>query len=147
MGRLIDPRRRTATFLIVACVTVLAGCGKSDPFERQPVRGTVTWKGKPISFGSVVLEPAAGQGAGAMAAIRDGKFELSRTAGPSPGDYAVWVHAFDKSGDVPPGTPPGQEGPPPKDILPEKYRLNAAAIVKVERVGDDKPNELTITLD
>lgn len=125
----------------------LSGCGRSDPFERQPIRGNVTWQGKPIKYGSVVLEPAEKQGAGAMAPVRDGSFSLPRQAGPSPGKYAVWVHAFDKSGDVPPGTPPGQEGPPPKEILPDKYRLSAATQVTVERVSDDKPNEFTITLD
>jgi hypothetical protein len=48
---------------------------------------------------------------------------------------------------VPPGTLPGQEGPPPKEILPAKYRNAAAARVKVERVTDEKPNEITVTLD
>jgi len=138
---------RMTIFLIALPLVGSFGCGKSDPFQRQPIRGNVTWKGKPIQYGSVVLEPAEKQGAGAMAPIRDGKFELPRQAGPSPGNYALWVHAFDKSGEVPPGTLPGQEGPPPKEILPDKYRLNAAAQITVERVSDEKPNEVSVTLD
>ncbi|MFM7242739.1 MAG: hypothetical protein ACKO40_01005 [Planctomycetaceae bacterium] len=82
-----------------------------------------------------------------MASIRDGAFSIPRSAGPSPGEYDVWVHAFDHAGEVPPGTLPGQEGPPPKEILPAKYRNAAAARVKVEKVTDDKPNQISITLD
>jgi hypothetical protein len=136
---------RTASTLIL--LAAVLGCGRSDPFERQPLRGSLTWQGKPVKYGSVVLEPAEKQRAGAMASVRDGAFEIPRSAGPSPGKYAVWVHAFDKSGDVAPGTLPGQEGPPPKEILPDKYRLKPALEVTVERVTDEKPNEVSISLD
>lgn len=133
--------------LAVVCLVAAAGCGRRDPFQRQPFKGVISWQGKPIKYGTVVLEPAEKQPAGAIASLRDGVFSMSRSAGPSPGKYDVWVHAFDRSGDVPPGTLPGQEGPPPKEILPDKYRLNAATQITIERVEDDKPNNLEFNLE
>lgn len=129
------------------CLMALLGCGRPDPFERQPLKGVITWEGKPIKYGTIVLEPAEKQPAGATASLRDGVFSMPRSAGPSPGKYAVWVHAFDRSGEVPPGTMPGQEGPPPKDILPDRYRLAAATEISIERVADDKPNEIKFNLE
>lgn len=139
--------QRAAIGIVAACMMATVGCGRRDPFERQPLNGLISWQGKPIKYGTIVLEPAEKQPAGATASLRDGIFTIPRSAGPSPGKYAVWVHAFDRSGDVPPGTLPGQEGPPPKEILPEKYRLGAATEVTIERVTDDKPNEFTFNLE
>jgi len=134
-------------FLVICTLSVLAGgCGPSDPFERQPVRGTIRWQGKPIQYGSITFEPAAGQKTGASAAIANGEFTISRQAGPSPGTYAIWIHAFDRGGELPPGAAPGEEGPPPKDILPEQYRKAAAATFDIQPVKDDAPNLLELDL-
>lgn len=124
------------------CVTSV-GCSKSDPFERQPLRGFVTWNGKPVQFGSIVLEPAEGQAAGAMASIRDGNFILTRDAGPSPGTYKVWLHAYDHSGERPEG---GEDLPPPKEILPPKYLANPVADVSIKRVENNESNEFTFDI-
>lgn len=140
-------RRQLVFVVLAACLVATVGCGRHDPFERQPLNGMISWQGKPIKYGTVVLEPAENQPAGATASLRDGVFTMPRKAGPSPGKYAVWVHAFDRSGEVPPGTLPGQEGPPPKEILPDKYRLGAATEITIERVPDDKPNELKFNLE
>jgi len=141
-------RRRIAVVSLAALAGVvpLVGCGKTDPFARQPVKGTITWKGKPIQFGTITLEPASGQKTGATASIANGAFSIPREAGPSPGAYAVWIHAFDRGADPPPGTAPGEEGPPPKEILPEKYLKNAAGQIDVKQVKDEAPNELTLDL-
>lgn len=135
--------------IVLAClglVAMVGGCGKKDPFARQPVRGTIKWQGKPIRHGSITLEPLAGQKTGASASIADGAFSIGRQAGPSPGLYAVWVHAFDRGADPPPGTAPGEEGPPPQEILPEKYRNAAAGQFDVKDVKDDAPNLLELDL-
>lgn len=139
--------KRLRGIVAVAVLVPLAiGCSKPDPFARQPVKGTITWQGKPIQFGTVTFEPAGGQKTGATASIADGAFSIGRDAGPSPGNYAVWVHAFDRGADPPPGTAPGEEGPPPKDILPEKYRTGAAGQFEVKQVKDEAPNELKLDL-
>ena len=44
--------------VLVAAASVTVGCGKKDPFARQPLEGVITWEGKPIALGAVALEPA-----------------------------------------------------------------------------------------
>ncbi len=129
----------------LALVLAGTGCG-SDPFQRQPVQGNVKFGGKPIQYGTIRLEPAEKQPAGASGSIRDGKFKIERSAGVGPGKYKVWVQAFDKSGELAPGAAPGSEGAPPKDILPPKYLNEPAAEITITKVGDDKPNEVNLDL-
>ena len=151
MERALPPsaRRSSGTILHVGIALMLlpgfAGCGKKDPFARQPVRGTVSFEGKPIQYGSINFEPAGGQKSAASAAIADGTFTIPREAGPSPGPYAVWVHAFDRGADPPPGTAPGEEGPPPKEILPEKYRSAPATQIEIREIAEGF-NEVKIDL-
>lgn len=124
---------------IIAAVSLTAGCGKTDPFGRQPLEGFITLEGKPIKVGTISLEPAEGQPAGAMASIRDGKFSISRQAGPCPGKYNVWLHAYDHAGE-------DVNGPPPQEILPKKFLQAPPTQVTIEKVGDDKPNTFTFDL-
>lgn len=125
-----------ALVLLLAGVA-LVGCGKRDPFGRQPLEGVVTWKGKPIQFGSITLEPAEGQPAGATTSISDGKFSIPRTAGPCPGKYNVWLHAYDRVGERPTD---GSEGIPPKEILPPKYQTEPATQITIEKVDEENTN-------
>jgi hypothetical protein len=135
----------TGCWLLLATVALVSttGCGSGDPFERQPLKGFITWEGEPIQFGSIALEPAEGQPAGAMASIRDGVFEISREAGPSPGKYSVWLHAYDHSGERPAD---GSEIEPPKEILPQQFLAKAPAEVTIERVSGSDVNEFTFDL-
>jgi len=130
--------RMMATAL-VAMVALTSGCGKKDPFGRQPLEGSVTWEGKPIAVGVIALEPAEGQPAGANASIRDGKFSMTRDTGPCPGKYNVWIRAFDHAN-------PDPNVPEPKQILPRKFLESPPAQVTIEQVGDDKPNVFTVDL-
>jgi len=130
--------------LAIACSGIFStGCGKPDPFGRQPLKGYVTWNGKPIQFGSIALKPAEGQPAGAMASIRDGAFDIPRSAGPCPGKYDVWLHAYDHGGERPAD---GSETAPPKEILPAKFLDKPPTQITIEKVEGDKVNEFTFDL-
>lgn len=126
-----------------ALLLVAVGCGPKDPFGRQPIKGFITWNGKPIQYGSIVFEPAEGQPAGAMASIRDGAFDIPRTAGPCAGTYNVWLHAYDHAGERPAD---GSEIAPPKEILPARFLAKPPTQVTVERVEGEQVNELTFDL-
>jgi hypothetical protein len=125
--------------VLVAAVSVTGGCGKKDPFARQPLEGMITWEGKPIALGAIALEPAEGQPAGANAAISDGKFSMPRETGPCPGKYNVWIRAFENVG----ADPATRET---KQILPRKFLNAPPASVTIEQVSDDKPNVLNVDL-
>lgn len=106
----------------------------------------VKFAGKPIQYGSIRLEPAEKQPTGTSAPIRNGEFKIDRSAGVSEGRYTVWVQAFDRSGELPPGAMPGQEGPPPKDILPARYMNAPAGEVTIRKVSDAAPNQVDLDL-
>src|SRR5262245_54714319 len=131
----------TGALLAVAVV----GCS-GDKLKRQPVAGTAKYNSKDIQFGSVRFEPAEGQATTASADIREGRFSVPREAGLSPGKYKVWAQAFDRIREVKPGTAPGAEGPPPRDILPPKYQRQPAAELTVQPASDSQPNALTLDL-
>ena len=132
-------RRFLMAAVLVAAVSVTVGCGKKDPFARQPLEGMITWEGKPIAVGAISLEPAEGQPAGANASISDGKFSMPRETGPCPGKYKVWIRAFENV-----GTDPSTRET--KQILPRKFLNEPPASVTIEQVSDDKPNVLTVDL-
>ena len=138
-GLTTGQRRFLMAAVLVAAVSVTVGCGKKDPFARQPLEGMITWEGKPIAFGAIALEPAEGQPAGANASISDGKFSMPREIGPCPGKYKVWIRAFENV-----GTDPSTRET--KQILPRKFLNEPPASVTIEQVSDDKPNVLTVDL-
>jgi hypothetical protein len=122
----------------------VAGCG-GKTIKRSPVAGTIKFAGKEIKYGSVRFEPAEGQTTTASGDIRDGKFAIDRAAGLSPGKYKVFVQAFDRIAEPKPGSAPGSEGPPPKDILPAKYQASPAGEATIKETSGSESN--TFDLD
>jgi hypothetical protein len=105
--------------LAVACLLVLSGCGQRPALV--PVSGRVTLDGKPLKFGSVMIQPAAGPAArGTIQA--DGSFTVGTF---KPGDGAivgpatVRVACYEQQR---PGAPaPQGELALGKSLIPEKY--------------------------
>lgn len=101
----------------------LAGCSHSDSPELAPVRGTVTYKGKPLAGGTIVFAPDPTRntpGPLAHAEIQtDGTYQLKsgEAAGAAPGWHRVTVVALL----VPPPVK-GQTVGVPRSLIPEKYR-------------------------
>lgn len=105
--------------LLTACLVCAAGCGRRPTLV--PVSGRVTLDGKPLEFGSVMIQPTAGPAA--RGTIRpDGGFTVGTFA---PGDGAivgpatVRVACYEQQR---PGAPPPQgELALGKSLIPEKY--------------------------
>jgi hypothetical protein len=92
-GLCFMPGNRISSLLCTLLASVLAvGCGgDSGPkLDRQAVKGTVTREGIPIDLGSVQFEPTGG-GPAVGGQITDGKYEISKDAGPIPGSYKVTI--------------------------------------------------------
>lgn len=78
--------------VILCCL--LPGCGSAPGIERAPVSGVVTFDGKPIEKGMIVLIPTGGtKGPSTGAEIKDGAFQIPVASGPVPGPYMVEVTA------------------------------------------------------
>ena len=121
MPRSPDPATGWAglAVLLVACLAVETGCGRRPALA--PVSGRVTLDGRPLGFGSVMIQPTAGPAARGRIQP-DGSFTVGTFA---PGDGAivgpatVRVACYEQQR---PGAA-AQQGEPTlgKSLIPEKY--------------------------
>jgi hypothetical protein len=109
--------------VVLLMLVALVGCQRRP--ETAPVRGTVTFKGKPLTFGGVMFQPAGGQPA--RGEIRpDGSFELSTYVagdGAAVGPHRVRITCFEGQNPQLPPPPPGIEPALGKSLIPQKYTL------------------------
>lgn len=80
---------------------VLVGCESRT--ERFDLSGTVTYQGKPVPTGYLVLSPdaqAGNRGPGATATISDGKYQTQEGSGTVGGPHLVTIFGFDGNGYV-----------------------------------------------
>src|SRR5438105_12106805 len=120
-------------------VCILIGCGGGGP-RTAIVRGTVTYKGKPVPNGTVTFVPASGHHA--TGEIRpDGSYTLTSFRpgdGAVPGTYKVVVVAMqDMTGRL-----PEDRVPLPPPIVPNKY----TSIATTDLIFEVKEGENTIDL-
>ncbi|MBI3465937.1 MAG: carboxypeptidase regulatory-like domain-containing protein [Planctomycetes bacterium] len=137
-------RRICAVLLPAIAVTiVLAGCGGSDK-KIGAVSGKVTYRGQPVSEGSVSLvDTTAGEGAEATL-NRDGTFKIETPEGGlPPGTYAVSISPpiYEDSSD--PKTPPVMVQKKVKNI-PEKYRSHFTS--GLSATVKEGPNEVNLEM-
>jgi len=80
------------------------GCGKGG----VGVQGEVTYAGEPALSGTIVFEPADGQGPTAGGTIENGRYTITKEAGVTPGEKKVRVVLTRTTGrKIPAGQPPG----------------------------------------
>lgn len=127
-------------YSVMVCFAVAilaAGCSGPSQLETAPVKGTVTYKGKPLTFGNVSFRPAAGSpSTGRIQA--DGTFTLStydEGDGAIIGLNQVSISATErdagKEGEVDPNT----ELTVSKSLIPEKYTSFATSELTAEVKG------------
>ena len=87
------------------------GCGKSG--NEVTVHGHVTFRGSPLTHGSITFYPAAGRPVNAPL-TEDGSYSTQL----APGEFAVTVSYSEP---LPPGFKEGSPVPPPKIVLPDQY--------------------------
>lgn len=127
----------------------LVGCGSDSP-HVVPVKGKVSYQGKPLTSGTVMLVPD-GDGFGATGQIQpDGTFTLTsfkQNDGAAPGNYKVTVEVFPEATAGGPATGlPGMEfGAGEKPPIPTDYAN--VATTKLRALVNDGPTELDLQLE
>ncbi|WP_435009284.1 hypothetical protein P12x_000536 [Tundrisphaera lichenicola] len=127
--------RRTWMALAMAGGLALAGCDSKAHYEHALVHGTVTYKGKPVTLGSVLFIPVQPPEDGSMQPASgsiqpDGTYELKseEDQGAILGEHKIVVVAVDggKPADEP--SKDDASGPAPavksvkfKSLIPRKY--------------------------
>ena len=95
--------RKSMVVLMFLAVCALSGCGRDSEPKRNRVSGKVTYDGKPVAFGDVVITPddtKKNSGAQGFANIRDGHYDTGAEGGRGYGGGPAVLHvtAFDKQG-------------------------------------------------
>jgi len=86
---------------LVFLTCVIAGCQSKDS-QRVPAKGTVTFHGKPVSYGSIAWRPLANtRGPAAGTDIADGRYDIPQRFGPGTGSYLVRITIVDLNEDGP----------------------------------------------
>lgn len=129
---------------MVCGAALLAGCGSNSKFDTIPIKGTVTYKGKPLTKGIVTYLPAkSGVGRTANGPLdANGAFIMTTHAkhdGVAPGDYNIVVFCYDESSEAP-QTREEREAKgqafKQKSLIPEKY-TNPATSGLTDTVDDN----------
>lgn len=135
--------RATLMAVLVGCLVIDVGCSRRP--SVVPVSGRVTLDGKPLAFGSVMIQPAAGPAARSRIGP-DGTFTASTFA---PGDGAlvgpatVRVACYEQQR---PGAPPPEgELALGKSIVPEKYTQFVTSGITVTIAPGMAPLQIDLT--
>ena len=156
--------RSTGRELSVAVLSVLfvGGCGgdASDRPMVAPVKGTVTYEGKPVEGASVAFWTDGAPRAALGVTNAQGEFQLTTFEsgdGAVPGEHTVTVtktsvaqnqtetvevEDLTKFAET---TMASENAAPQKSLLPEKYGIQGTTPLR-KTVSPDGPNELTIEL-
>jgi hypothetical protein len=129
-----------------AATTLVAGCGgAADTLPRQPVSGTVTFKGAPLKTGMIQFQPAEpGSVTAGGSAVTDGKYAIPVAEGLVPGKYLVTITAAGPAPALPQGTMPGDVPAAPKEPIPAKYNAKSTLTAQVTKEG---PNDFKFDLE
>ncbi|WP_165070177.1 hypothetical protein [Paludisphaera rhizosphaerae] len=139
MTRRFHPCVRMGLVLTLAFL-IPVGCSEGDGLPRQEITGSVLFDGKPLATGSIQFQPGGGPGEGSVGAgavIQDGKYQIDREKGLTPGSYRVVILSHDSSiqpvqEDVPGG---GVRLAP--ELIPPQYNVKTTLTAEVVA---EKPN-------
>jgi len=125
------PRPVTRKLLATACLAFfLVGCGPPG-LATAPVRGKVTYNGRPVPNGTVITRPEGDKPSATGEIKSDGSYELTTY---SPGDgavlgkHAVMIMAVEDSS----GKLPEERSATPALIVPRKYTSFDASGLSIE---------------
>jgi hypothetical protein len=128
-------------FYSLCLALCLVGCGPAGPKTARTI-GKVTYKARPVKFGSIIFQPEAGKVASSVIKS-DGTFDLGTN---QPGDGAIVgkhrVRVVSLSSQDPNyRVKEGQEMPTGKSLIPEKYADLDTTPLK-DYVVEDKPENV-----
>lgn len=126
--------RTYAAALLLLALT--AGCGRPAGPPTYPVSGTVSYRGEPLSRGTVLFIPEEGPAAGTAIAA-DGSFSLHAVAG----KHRVGITSVPEP---PPGATPENYDPPPA-LIPTRYSRPHTSDLTAE-VQPGRDNRVTFDL-
>ena len=134
-------------FLLAVILAGLSGCGTHPEDVRLPVEGEVTFNGKPLTTGVVIMRPDVAHGNTSQHEPRakidaDGKYhvETALRSGAPPGWYKVGVVVTEPSDPTNPYSAP-------RSLIPEKFGNPDESGLSLEVRPNAPPGAYDIKLD
>jgi len=127
-------RKSSIKIVIIIALCFLSGCSAES--KRHPIQGEITFKGQPVTEGSIQfhpLVPTEGYLEGAM--IQAGRYKIAADKGLSPGKYQVLVSAPDYKGKKPDPTAAPGAVYQSKELFPAIYNTKSTLAVEVTPQG------------
>ena len=121
----------------------LSGCGDGKP-KRYKVTGTVTFDGKPIEKGEILISPVDGRGRPDAGRIINGSYEFKVTDGEKRVEITASSTDPELVGELPKveGMAPGINIP--REYIPERYNESSELRVTIE---PNNSNEYSFDLE
>lgn len=122
---------------VVLALSLISGCGESDPLGRKAISGTVSLNGAPIERGNIAFQPVDKSTTSGGAAIEAGKYSVPRQKGLPVGKYRVSINAPKPGtgGQPDPNAPPGDPPAPPQELIPAEWNINSENYIEVNDKG------------
>lgn len=127
-------RKSSIKTVVIIALCFLSGCSAEN--KRHPIQGEITFKGQPVTEGSIQfhpLVPTEGFLEGAM--IQAGRYKIPMEKGLSPGKYQVLVSAPDYKGKKPDPTAAPGAVYQSKELFPDIYNTKSTLAVEVTTQG------------
>lgn len=120
----------------VVAAACFSGCGDKGP-DRAIVSGTVTYKGEPISDGTILFTPmATSRAPSAGASIVDGNYKIDGHGGVPVGMHRINIEAYrNVSSTLRPGQPEPRnysDGKVRQQYLPKTYNASSQLQITIE---------------
>ncbi|HWL09281.1 MAG TPA: hypothetical protein VNQ76_12815 [Planctomicrobium sp.] len=97
-------RRQQCWIALGIVLAGVSGCGKSDPFDRASLTGTVTFDGELVPYGEILFTPDTAKGnsgPSVVAPIRsDGTYQTQSTRGAIAGPAVAKIVAYESHPDT-----------------------------------------------
>lgn len=130
----------------LAC-SLLCGCGGGNGLDTAPTTGEITYRGKPLPYGSISFRPKAGPpSTGPIGS--DGTFEMSTYRdgdGAILGMNDVMISATELHAGTAKPVEAGVEMPAPKSLIPAKYTAFSTSGLNAE-VKEGEKNHFVFEL-
>jgi len=130
--------------LLLLLTTTLCACGENEKVPTYPVHGQVTFKGVPVTRGSVIFSSLDPHSTTALGTLdKEGRYSLTTLEseeGAPAGEYVVAVLSVE-----PPASNSEISTTPPKPLVPAKY-LSLETSPLRESIRKGSPNEINIEL-